>query len=126
MQMMDGSLGSRITHGWIPLEPDGFTFGGSWAQFKTGPQGPVFHLWRSIKLKRLASFAFKLPTEDQIEVMQEVRTLAHPGLIKKTIRYKNGIVAVLFQDFQNHVFSIHLRSDRLPFLITANGILKVD
>jgi len=77
-------------------------------------------------LKSLPSVLFRLPGEDEIEVTEEVRTAGDPGLVKKTIRYKNGLVAVLFQDFQNHVFSVQLRSDRFPFIFAANQILKIE
>jgi hypothetical protein len=66
----------------------------------------------------------ELPGEKDIETVEEMSMPSNPGLIRKTIRYRNGVTAVLFQDFQESVFSIQLKSDD-PFWISQNRVLKV-
>ncbi len=66
----------------------------------------------------------ELPEEKDIETVEEMSMPSNPGLIRKTIRYRNGVTAVLFQDFQESVFSIQLKSDD-PFWISQNRVLKV-
>jgi len=66
----------------------------------------------------------ELPSDQEIEAVEEARTSANPALIKKTIRYRNGLVATLYQDFQQSVFSIQLESTD-PFCLSRNQILKM-
>ena len=66
----------------------------------------------------------ELPSDQEIEAVEEARTTANPSLIKKTIRYRNGLVATLYQDFQQSVFSVQLESTD-PFCLSRNQILKM-
>ena len=66
-----------------------------------------------------------LPCDDDIAMVEEVRLPSSPGLMKRTIRYKNGLVAELIKDFDNVVFFVRLHADLQPFLINNNQILKL-
>jgi hypothetical protein len=67
---------------------------------------------------------FELPNEKEIESCAEEQCGLTPGLIKKTIRYRNGLTAVLFQDFSDTVFSIQLISNDSPFSLTRNLLVR--
>jgi hypothetical protein len=77
-----------------------------------------------MKMLSNTQIILELPGEKEIETVEEMSMPSNPGLIRKTIRYKNGVTAVLFQDFQESVFSIQLKSDD-PFWISQNRVLKV-
>ena len=66
-----------------------------------------------------------LPCEDDIATIEEIRMPSSPGLVKRTIRYKNGLVAELVKDFENVVFYVRLHANCQPFLINDNQILKL-
>jgi hypothetical protein len=65
----------------------------------------------------------ELPEEGEIETVEEARVEGTPGLIKKTIRYRNGVVATLYQDFREAVFSVTLKAAD-PFWMSQNQVLK--
>jgi hypothetical protein len=66
-----------------------------------------------------------LPKEEDIQSTAEIRLPANPGLIRKTIRYKDGLEVILFQDFHEFVFSLSLRFSRTPFQLKSNRILRL-
>lgn len=66
-----------------------------------------------------------LPEDGEIESTEEIRVFHSAKITKKTIRYKNGIVAVLLKDFNNNVFRIELRSPRTPFWMSRNHLFLV-
>jgi hypothetical protein len=66
----------------------------------------------------------ELPGEMEIETVEEMSMPSNPGLIRKTIRYRNGVTAVLFKDFQESIFSIQLKSED-PFWLSQNRVMKV-
>lgn len=66
----------------------------------------------------------ELPEEQEIESVEETRLPASPGIIQKTIRYKNGMIATLLKDFNEAVFSVQLRAAD-PFCISRNQLLRV-
>lgn len=67
-----------------------------------------------------------LPEEEEIESSEEIRVLRNSQITKKTIRYKNGIVAVLLKDSSNNVFKIELRSSGgSPFWMSRNHLFLV-
>jgi hypothetical protein len=66
----------------------------------------------------------ELPSDQEIEAVEESRMSANPVVIKKTIRYRNGIIATLYQDFHESVYSLQLESNE-PLWVSRNQILKV-
>jgi len=66
----------------------------------------------------------ELPSDQEIEAVEESRMSANPVVIKKTIRYRNGIIATLYQDFHESVYSLQLESNQ-PLWVSRNQILKV-
>jgi hypothetical protein len=74
------------------------------------------------KMKK-STVVMELPADQEIEAVEESRT-ANPSLIKKTIRYRNGLVATLYQDFHESVFSVQLESVN-PLWVSRNQILKM-
>jgi hypothetical protein len=68
----------------------------------------------------------ELPEDQEIECCAEEQSDITPGLIKKTIRYRNGLTAVLFQDFTDSIFSIQLISNQAPFWLRRNQVFKKD
>jgi len=72
-----------------------------------------------------AEILLNLPDEEDIQSTAEVRVSAAPGLIRKTIRYKDGMELILLQDFQELVFSLSLRFSRAPFQLKRNRIFRL-
>jgi hypothetical protein len=66
----------------------------------------------------------ELPSDQDIEAVEESRMTANPAVIKKTIRYRNGIIATLYQDFHESVYSLQVESSE-PLWVSRNQILKV-
>lgn len=67
-----------------------------------------------------------LPEDEEIESSEEIRILRDCRITRKTIRYKNGIVAVLFKDSRDNVFKIELRSSEgAPFWMSRNHVFLV-
>jgi len=64
-----------------------------------------------------------LPGEEEILSKAEKRFTGFPGLVKKTIRYRNGMVLTLIEDFSESIFSISLDFSFAPFRISQNRIL---
>jgi hypothetical protein len=58
---------------------------------------------------------FCLPTEDEIETTMEKMIPESSFLIEKTIRYKNGLLVQLIQDFTGRIFrfSVNCSNDSL-------------
>jgi len=67
----------------------------------------------------------KLPDEAEIESSIEWQVQNIPAVVRKTIRYRSGIIVVLSQDFSGNVFQIVIRSESHPFRISNNEILSV-
>lgn len=67
--------------------------------------------------------ALTLPGEEEILSKAEKRFLNFPGLVRKTIRYRNGIVLTLIEDFSESIFSISLDFSVAPIRISQNGTL---
>lgn len=65
-----------------------------------------------------------LPEEGEIERTEEIR-VNRGRIFKKTIHYRNGIVAVLLKDMNNNVFHIELRSPRVPFWMSRNHLFLI-
>jgi len=66
----------------------------------------------------------ELPEDQEIETVEESRIASSPGMIQKTIRYKNGMIATLLKDFHESVFSVSLTAQD-PFCMNRNHLLKV-
>ncbi len=66
--------------------------------------------------------ALTLPGEDEILSTAEKRFVDCPGLVKKTVRYRNGLVLTLVEDFSEAIFSISLDFSVTPFRIIRNNI----
>jgi len=64
-----------------------------------------------------------LPGEEEILSKAEKRFTGFPGLVRKTIRYRNGMVLTLIEDFSEFIFSISLDFSLAPFRISQNKIL---
>jgi len=82
-------------------------------------------LGRHLMKNEEADILLNLPDEEDIQSTAEVRVSAAPGLIRKTIRYKDGMELILFQDFQEFVFSFSLRFSRIPFRLRKNRIFRL-
>jgi len=67
--------------------------------------------------------ALTLPDEGEILSKAEKRFLDCPGLVKKTIRYRNGLVLTLIEDFSEAIFSMSFDFSVTPFRISRNHIL---
>jgi hypothetical protein len=66
-----------------------------------------------------------LPSDKDIESSAEIRVKENPGLVKKTIRYRNGIVATILKDFHDTVFSVSLDTTNAPFWLRRNQVLRM-
>lgn len=71
-----------------------------------------------------SQIVLELPEEREIESVEESRLASSPGIIQKTIRYRNGMIATLLKDFHESVFSIQLTAGD-PFCMSRNQLLKV-
>ena len=69
-------------------------------------------------------FLLELPDDKEVESVEEMRMPDNSGLIRKTVRYRNGMTAIIYQDFQESVFSIHINSGEAPFWISRNQVFK--
>jgi hypothetical protein len=67
---------------------------------------------------------FELPEEKEIESVEESRVATSPGMIQKTIRYKNGMIATLVKDFHESIYSIQLSASE-AFCMNRNQVLRV-
>jgi hypothetical protein len=68
--------------------------------------------WPSVETNMAnPTFVLELPSENEIECIEEIMVPQATGVIKRTIHYKNGLVAVLHTDFRDSIFSIYLKSE---------------
>jgi hypothetical protein len=63
-----------------------------------------------------------LPEEDEIESTAELRVSSESNMIRKTIRYKSGLIVELLQDFEESVFRVSFSGDRSPLRILKNQV----
>jgi len=75
-------------------------------------------------MKHQPEIVLSLPGEDEIQSTAEIRLPAAPGIIQKTIRYKNGMELTLLQDFRDFIFSLSVRFCATPFRLTKTKINK--
>lgn len=75
-------------------------------------------------MKNEKNMLMELPPDQDIECVTEVRDPMEPSLIRKEIRYKDGLVATLLQDFHNTVFSVSIRAQQKPFWLSSNRVLR--
>jgi hypothetical protein len=75
-------------------------------------------------VKNESTMVVELPPDQEIECIRESRDPVEPALIRREVRYKDGMVATFIQDFQNTVFSINIRARRKPFWISSNRVLR--
>jgi hypothetical protein len=66
----------------------------------------------------------ELPSEEEIAVIEEKELVEHPRSIRKTIRYRNGITVLLLLDSENRIIRFEMTSEKIPFYIVGNQILK--
>lgn len=68
----------------------------------------------------------ELPSEDEIAVREE-RSIGEPSshCIRKTLRYRNGMMVVMVQDFENRVYSIQVSCEPSTLFLSGNLVLKV-
>jgi hypothetical protein len=66
---------------------------------------------------------FELPDEKEVRTRNETCQSTDPLVIKKTIHYKNGLIVVLYQDFQGSVFAVEIRSGACPFWIMGKQLI---
>lgn len=64
----------------------------------------------------------KLPEEEEIESTAELRVSSEPNIIRKTIRYKNGMVVELLQDFEETIFRVSFSAINSPLRIMKNQV----
>jgi hypothetical protein len=55
-----------------------------------------------------------LPEEKEIESTAEFRVSSESNIIRKTIRYKNGLVVELLQDFDETIFHVSFSTNQYP------------
>ena len=75
-------------------------------------------------MKNERNMVMELPPDQEIECVTESRDPLEPLLIRKEIRYKDGLVATFLQDFHNTVFSVSIRARQKPFWISSNRVLR--
>ncbi len=66
----------------------------------------------------------ELPSEGEVTRSEEVRTLPNEKLIRRTIQYQDGVVAILILNFENKVFSVRLKPTNQPFALSGNRIIR--
>ena len=67
--------------------------------------------------------ALTLPGEEEILSKAEKRFVNFPGLVRKTVRYRDGMVLTLIEDFSESIFSISVDFSFAPIRISQNTIL---
>lgn len=77
-------------------------------------------------MKNESNMVLELPPDQEIECIRESRDPVEPMLIRREVRYKDGLVATFLQDFQNTVFSINIRAQQKPFWISSNRVLRAE
>lgn len=66
----------------------------------------------------------ELPPDQEIECIRESRDPQDSSLIRREVRYKDGMIATFLQDFQNTVFSINIQAQQKPFWMSSNRVLR--
>ncbi len=61
--------------------------------------------------------------DEEIQTTEE--RLVSPGLIRKEVRYRNGMWMVLYQDFKDFVFSLSLNSEGSSFHVIRNPLFRI-
>ena len=77
-------------------------------------------------MSKTSRVLLELPSDDEMMLSEEIRTAGNDKLLKKTIRYQNGIVVVLILDFQNKVFSVLLKPTEVPFALRGKQIVTFE
>ncbi|MCI0414503.1 hypothetical protein L0222_17135 [bacterium] len=67
----------------------------------------------------------ELPADDEITVTEEKEVVEHPRFTQKTIRYRNGITVLLWQDSENRITRIEVNCENLPLFFIGNQIVKI-
>lgn len=75
-------------------------------------------------MNNFSNMVLELPPEQEIESVRESRDPGEPSLIRRVVRYKDGLVATFTQDFQNSVFNINIQAQQKPFWMSSNRVLR--
>jgi hypothetical protein len=65
----------------------------------------------------------RLPGREEIEVTEETCVNQYPGVIRKEVRYKNGIKVVFYQDLNDDIYRVSVDSSP-PLRMSKNRILR--
>ena len=65
-----------------------------------------------------------LPDENEIVSSAERRDPLYPHLIRKRIRYRNGVIVVFYQDLIGNIFDIAINSSDCPFWSLNNRVFR--
>lgn len=92
-------------------------------------QGPVSVLKSApanveVRMSDQPEIVLSLPGEEEIQSTAEIRLPTAPGIIQKTIRYKNGMELTLLQDFRDLIFSLSVRFYSTPFRLRKEHVLN--
>ena len=86
--------------------------------------GPLLSLIRHGMIEVSPVVVLKLPSEDEIAVIEEKEVVRHPRFIRRTIRYRNGITLLLWLDSENRITRIEMRCEKFPLYFVGNQIVK--
>jgi len=74
---------------------------------------------------RNSKILLSLPSRDEIQSTKESVVKGKPNLIRKVIRYKNGLKITLIQSFEENIFSLRINSQRVAFRMVGDSMLSV-
>lgn len=70
-------------------------------------------------------FSILLPPREEIQSTKESTVRGNPSLIKKVIRYRNGLKITLIQTLEDSIFSVRINSDHTSFRMIGNLVVNV-
>jgi hypothetical protein len=65
-----------------------------------------------------------LPEENEIESTAELRLSSESNMIRKTIRYKSGLIVEILQDFEEAIFRVSVSGNHAPLRILNNQVFR--
>lgn len=70
-------------------------------------------------------FLLSLPGDKDVVTMQEERLSSDSTLLRKVIKYRNGIEVMLVEDFQGTVYSVSIKAKERSFRFQQGAIQLV-
>jgi len=59
------------------------------------------------------------------EIVMSEETIGNDGLIRKVLHYRNGVIAILREDFDGYIYSISLSAEKEKvFRISRNALFQ--